>query len=550
MTQTATGTASRPCHTSLRSRPGPLAPVLSPRSSRPGPLAPALSPRPSRPGPLAPALSPWPSLALAKALLLMSLAFLTLVLPCARPAQAQTPGYWVFDHSECAGTDNGSGGRFMGGPWPPITWAPSTTGNPIFDSYGDAESSSIDVTITPFFLWVPGGDPNAKPTTLRAKIKSEAYAGDQNGAQVSADNGFKDVSSQFPRGYVFYSDSDAASVGTHLEQMDPQGKTLVSLPPQTLSVSGGLCEDYQSISSEVDYTASTDPRSVAIGSTLEPTWHKDPTTGLPAQNVRTAIGFMVADTLAPDSSSTLQVTYSPIYDRSLWGNSSQYLWHSNDYPPDASGMFNTFLNYNVPSPSVNYSSPTITPGSNDYITLTLTDSTDGAVAKNNYSVLFHDYYEQWTRTATKNHPGALNNPDGTLNTTDTAEWQYLTSVECPGSVAQTQHLNQAYSDSITETGTIGTQGSLTAPGVAALQRNGNITNGETVTGTVTTSYDFPGMPYARISYYVAKTYEERWGTTDAYLGNGFQGTENWYAISVTNPMVLSTAYHVDSTFPH
>lgn len=71
-----------------------------------------------------------------------------------------------------------------------------------------------------------------------------------------------------------------------------------------------------------------------------------------------------------------------------------------------------------------------------------------------------------------------------------------------------------------------------------------------MTGTITTSYDFPGMPYARISYYAAKTYQERWGTTDAYLGNGFQGTENWYAISATNPMVLSTAYHVDSTFPH
>jgi len=297
-------------------------------------------------------------------------------------------------------------------------------------------------------------------------------------------------------------------------------------------------------SASIGATASLDSREVAIQSTLEPTWHKD-SNGSPAQNVRAASGFMVADTLAPDSSTVLRVQYSPLYSRSAWGSSSQYLWHSNDYSPDDAGTFNTYFHPDVSSPYVSYSSPTITPGSNDYITLTLTDSADGATASNNYSVLFHDYYEQWTRKATKTHPGAFTNPDGSQNT----EWTRLIVNDNDSPASPSVHLALAYSGSITETGTIGIQGSLTAPGVAALQKNENITNGQTATGTVTTTYDFVGFPWSRITYYVAKTYEERTGTTDAYLGNGFQGTQIWYAIAATNPMYMSLHSELEQSYP-
>ncbi len=56
-------------------------------------VAQSFSPRPSRLGPLASALSPRPSLALAKAGLLISLAFLTLCLLCIRPVFADPSGY-------------------------------------------------------------------------------------------------------------------------------------------------------------------------------------------------------------------------------------------------------------------------------------------------------------------------------------------------------------------------------------------------------------------------------------------------------------------------
>jgi len=203
----------------------------------------------------------------------MSLSLLTFGLLCARSAQAQTPGHWEFDHYGCQGVDTGSGGRFTGGPWS-FPWASTQTVNLTGIAYGEADWSNITVTLTPFFRWVPGSNPSAPPSILYAKITSEAYAGDEYGGSVSADNGFGDVSNQPPPGYYSIG---ASSVGSHLEHKDPQGQTLVSLPPQTLSVSGGRANDWQSISTEVSYQVETDNknRAVTISSpTIEDSYQK------------------------------------------------------------------------------------------------------------------------------------------------------------------------------------------------------------------------------------------------------------------------------------
>ena len=332
----------------------------------------------------------------------MSLALLTLGLLCARPAQAQTPGHWEFDHLECQGDDTGSGGRDMGASWEfpwvsnvptnPYCSAPGNT-TPIFDSYGDVDSSSINVTITPFFQWVPGSDPSAPPTILHAKIKSEAYAGDENGDPVSADNGFEDVSSQLPRGYVFYDDSDKASVGTHLEQMDPQGQTLVSLPPQTLSASGGKANDFQSISSEVDYQADTDDRAVTITSSLGQTNHKGSAitdNGSPQQmpDVPDADGTVHANTLKPTSQSTFDGSPTSIdyyaHPAGSWAANSSYHWNIVEGDGGTNPSDGTFTMPDDPpySNGAGYYRGS-TSGGPEHVYIHLTDAADGANATAN-----------------------------------------------------------------------------------------------------------------------------------------------------------------------
>lgn len=293
-----------------------------------------------------------------------------------------------------------------------------------------------------------------------------------------------------------------------------------------------------------------DSREVAISSDLEPTYYKDSITGHRTQHTRPADGSMAADTVAPDSNGggTGHIQYSPIYSRSSWSRASTYAWKfasGGDSIDPQSGTFNTIL-YDVSSPEISYYPSTNGPGSSEAVTLTLTDSGDGAAAANSYSVSFHNYYEQWKRLARTYHPLS----SSYANPASSSEWTRLVTVDSPRSVVSTAHLNQAYSDSVTQSGTIGGQGGLTVPGIAAFQANENITNGATSTGTLTTSYDFPGMAYTRITYYAAKTYEECAGTVDAYLANGFQGTQAWYGIFATNPMVLSTTYTDDHDYPY
>lgn len=273
----------------------------------------------SRPGPFVDFVRP-AGLCLIKAdglhpwLLLMSLALLTLF--CARPIQAQTPGRWQFDHFECNGVSSGSGGRFTGGlPWS-YTWPSTSTFNSIGDAYGDADLSNISVTVTPFFRWVPGSNSSASPSILYAKITSAAYAGDDKGnITPSANNGFGDVSNQPPPGYEYI---DASSIGTHLEQKDPQGQTLVSLPPQTLSADGGFANDWRTISTKVNYQVDTDNknRAVTISSTLGQTYHKGSATTdngspQPVPDVPDADGTIHANTLKPGPyPQNIDITYS------------------------------------------------------------------------------------------------------------------------------------------------------------------------------------------------------------------------------------------------
>ena len=147
------------------------------------------------------------------------------------------------------------------------------------DAVGEAGTSNISATVTPFFRWVPGSNPSAPPSILRAVITSAAYGGGEDGGAdqppvVSADNGFGDGPA--PWWVDYNAEIDALSVGSHLVQKDPQGQTLISLPPKTLSAAGGWANDWWNISTAVNYEATVDnyvvtlSRDGARGETQDP----------------------------------------------------------------------------------------------------------------------------------------------------------------------------------------------------------------------------------------------------------------------------------------
>ncbi len=318
----------------------------------------------------------------------MSLALFTLGLPCARPAQAQTPGHWEFDHFGCSGGGSGTGGRIVGPTWS-YPWATTVTINPVSDSYGDADTSTISVTITPFFRWMPGSDPSAPPSVLRAKITSAAYAYDDNGViSVSADNGFGDVSNQPPPGYY---NVGASSVGSHLEHKDPQGQTLVSLPSQKLLAVGGFSYDWRDISTEVDYQAEADNknRAVTITSSIDPTYRKDPSLGK-VENTPASDGTITADSAKewPVPFPTMGLPRILFYANPTgsWDPNSSYHWYSAAIDTSDAG------NFMPPTFPVGY--PIVVSGQ-EHINLHCIDASDGGSATANYYVNWHDPIENW-----------------------------------------------------------------------------------------------------------------------------------------------------------
>jgi hypothetical protein len=345
----------------------------------------------------------------------MSLSLLTFGLLCARSAQAQTPGHWEFDHYGCQGVDTGSGGRFMGGPWS-FPWASTQTVNLTGIAYGDADWSNITVTLTPFFRWVPGSNPSAPPSILYAKITSAAYAGDENGGSVSADNGFGDVSNQPPPGYYSIG---ASSVGSHLEHKDPQGQTLVSLPPQTLSASGGRANDWQSISSQVEYQAVTDNRNraVTITSSIDATNYKQadpnsPTDGngdpnyIGVPHAREANGTMRGDVglSITGPNDFTNITYHANLTGN-WQTPGSYNWFSSLkqvsdngslYPPDFTNVYAKpwWVDSDTPGVPPHVYLCEADPSKPDHIHITCTDGGDGATASADYYMTLHPAEEQ------------------------------------------------------------------------------------------------------------------------------------------------------------
>lgn len=237
---------------------------------------------------------------------------------------------------------------------------------------------------------------------------------------------------------------------------------------------------------------------------------------------------MKADTLAPEPGNTLSVEYFPIYNQGSWSSGSQFHWHSNDYSPDWDGEFNTFFHPNVPSPYVNYTNTPTTPGSNDYITLKLTDSNDGAEATNNYSVQFHAQYENWGHAPIiETHPLPLSQVFDDPH----PEWTYLMTIDNGGSEPLSQKMTGSVTLSQTESGTIGGETSLGPPGVAAFKANESITVGHTHSYTYSTETTFTGAPHKRTRFYTAMSWEHRLnGVVDVYAANGFQGTPTWEGV--------------------
>lgn len=327
----------------------------------------------------------------------------------------------------------------------------------------------------------------------------------------------------------------AVSSGKHLTHVTiSAGQTKVPLQRRDLSVVLSCTSSQgggRGSGMYLKYIAQFDSRNVAIQSDLEPTFYKDPATGGPKQNTRIPSGFMVADTVAPDSSGggTQQIGYMPLYLRSSWGTGSSYQWQfssgGTSIDPQ-SGTFNTLL-YDVSSPVIRYYLTTNGPGSSEYVTLKLTDSKDGAIASNNYSILFHGAYEQWQRKMTVRYPVAL--VKGGVNDVH-PDWTYLTTISNGSSQNLVHNLTSAVTLSTTLTATISGQQTLTPAAIAAFQLNESISVGKTYTYAYTAQNTFTGAPHTLTQFFAAMSYESRTGTSDVYAKNGFQGNFGWQGI--------------------
>jgi hypothetical protein len=83
---------------------------------------------------------------------------------------------------------------------------------------------------------------------------------------------------------------------------------------------------------------------------------------------------------------------------------------------------------------------------------------------------------------------------------------------------------------------------LTAEEIAQINLAENMTIGSSVSATVSTSETFPGGPYEDILWYVAMVYTEKQGTCDLYGADGFDGAQNWDAITSIYPSVVTHSY--------
>jgi hypothetical protein len=90
--------------------------------------------------------------------------------------------------------------------------------------------------------------------------------------------------------------------------------------------------------------------------------------------------------------------------------------------------------------------------------------------------------------------------------------------------------------------TVGAGMTLTAEEIAQINLAENMTIGSSVSATVSTSETFPGGPYEDILWYVAMVYTEKQGTCDLYGADGFDGAQNWDAITSIYPSVVTHSY--------
>jgi len=492
MNRSATGTANRPCH-----------------SSRPGLLASALSPRPSRLGPLASALSPRPSLALAKAVLLMSLALFTLGLLSAPPVQAQGPGGWQLDHYECTGADtwtDGDGGHTN--PWPATTTSQLAFGH----QYGSPDQSVG--TVTAVFTWQGGGQP-----TDRIPLVITSYA-DAAGAPFGppADDGFGDPGN---------GNGENCSAGMHLVKVaNPDHKATVKTRPYSLSAICGSSGYTTWVTFQASIDTSDTPRDVTITSSIDPTYHRETdSSGKPSkkENTPDAAGTVTADSVNLWPSSLPRILYTAVPTGS-WDPNSSYHWYS-----AATGNFDAGTFAPPPFPVVY---PPIAISNQEHVNLHCIDASDGASATANYYVNWHNPIEGWVRTSMISNPLPTGGPTGTNNIGDWQVYGSFPNNNPTGTPPNTTSCAVGNQQTLTVTGTIGGQQTTTATGgdvSQAFQTNESISLSKAYQSSTTETYTAQ-LPAGRVTYiYWGVGWTDRSGTCDLYDIHGFNSTVPWDA---------------------
>jgi hypothetical protein len=204
----------------------------------------------------------------------------------------------------------------------------------------------------------------------------------------------------------------------HLEQKDPQGQTLVKLPPQTVSADGGRANDYQNISTEVDYLAEPDNRAVTVSCpAVDISQYRDPPlTGPVIVNTRQPDGSLRGDTLLSSNIQGDQIagnSQSFSYHANVAGSwSGTYHWFSSFTGYNDSGSFPSVPDFSVPVTYYTGGSPNPTnTGGIDHIFLSMYDGSDGAEATGNYYMHFHNKYEPSSWPEDSGSPYKVMGPD-------------------------------------------------------------------------------------------------------------------------------------------
>lgn len=431
-------------------------------------------------------------------------------------------GSWQLTY-QCQGTGQRMGTFAPAYPYPSINTNYPWPANPTdyIQSDGSVQfwtdplirhESSANVSeagsITATFTWVPSSAGDVPSGTALNVLEFAVAVGSD-----ASSNGFGDP--------IVSSNGSPQSQGRHLISVpivSSNGQFTATLPARTLSASSSATDtDYYGfpnhtyLDAYVDYNATQNSRAVTITSSMDPTYHKDPTTNQPVQNQPAPDGTINADIVQLGDVPGAAITYlaNPV---GSWAANSSYHWYSASTDHSGAGTFTSPSDppYGLDVPygnNVNFANQ-------EHINLHCIDAGDGASATANYYVNWHNDFDGWITVVDTKDYGPL--------TRVTAVYHPLDDAKYSADFENTVKVD------VKATG----EGALGTDKIGA--KFGAEIGAEYETSTkVTTEYTWVANKYNWIER--QSFWHHREGTVDNYGFHGYMGLLHWTLDSAYNP---------------